>query len=49
MNKNAEKHEFRDQLERMMRIAEMEIMLCMGDFYAHVEVMETLRGRCRQV
>ena len=36
-----EKQEFRDSLERMMGIAELDMMLCIaGDCNAHVEVAE---------
>ena len=37
----AEKWEFRDSLERMMGLVELEVMLCIaGDFNAHVGVAE---------
>ena len=37
----AEKEEFRDVLERMMGLVELEVMLCIaGDFNAHVGVVE---------
>ena len=38
----AEKEEFRDALERMMGLVELEVMLCTaGDFNAHVGVVES--------
>ncbi|KAI0218475.1 hypothetical protein LSAT2_029827 [Lamellibrachia satsuma] len=38
----AEKEEFRDALERMIGLVELEVMLCIaGDFNAHVGVVET--------
>ena len=37
----AEKEEFRDALEKMMGLVELEVMLCIaGDFNAHVGVVE---------
>ena len=37
----AEKEEFRDALERMIGLVELEVMLCIaGDFNAHVGVVE---------
>ena len=38
---DAEKEEFRDALERMIGLVELEVMLCIaGDFNAHVGVVE---------
>ena len=47
----AEKEEFRDALERMMGLVELEVMLCIvGDFNAHFGVVEPGEdesvGRC---
>ena len=37
----AEKQEFRDALERMMGLVELDVMLCIaGDFNAHVGIAE---------
>ena len=36
----AEKEEFRDALERMMGLVELEVMCIVGDFNAHVGVVE---------
>ena len=43
----AEKKEFRDTLERMMGMVELEVMLCIvGDFNAHVGVAEPGEEEC---
>jgi len=42
-----EKHEFRDTLERTMRMVQLEVMLCIaGDFNEHVGVAEPGEEEC---